>query len=233
MPLMFDQGQLGSCTANATGAAYAIDRRLDHPRDAAHPHAWAGRPSRLFIYYGERMLEGQLGQGDTGAFGRDGFKFMQKYGTVSEQTWPYYINKYAINPPQTVWDAALSHKLTKPYVSVPQDETSIRSVLSNNQTIAFGFTVYDSFEYQTTFDSGIVPMPLRSESTLGGHEILAIGYLAAYPNHVLCRNSWGADIYQGVPGFDVYGGGYLLFPLQYLTDPNLASDLRTIVRPIV
>src|SRR6476620_3051870 len=58
MPLIFDQGQLGSCTANAVSAAVAYDYRLDNPL------ARQGRPSRLFIYYGERMIEGSLGQGD-------------------------------------------------------------------------------------------------------------------------------------------------------------------------
>ena len=76
-------------------------------------------------------------------------------------------------------------------------------------------------------------MPGRNESTLGGHEVLANGYLANYPDHVLCRNSWGTDVYQALQGADTYGGGYFLFPWQYLTDPSLAGDLRTIVRPVV
>ncbi len=225
MPAIFNQLDLGSCTANAVGAALqydlSIDRRL---QGLGNAH----RRSRLDLYYGERSLEGNLSNGDTGAMGRDGFKFAQQTGVLLEAIWTYDITTYQGPPP-----AGKRHKLTKPYVSVPQDDNSIRSVLSNQQTIAFGFTVYDSFEDPGVMDSGIVPMPLRNESTLGGHEILAVGYLAAYPNHVLCRNSWGTDIYQGLPGADVHGGGYLLFPLAYLTNPNLSGDLRTIVRAVV
>lgn len=217
MPVVYDQGQLGSCTGNAVAAClqYHLGLRLGHR---------AKRPSRLDIYYGERSLEGTLGQGDTGAMGRDGFKFAQKTGYLLESDWPYDISTFEGPPPM-----GTRHKLTQSYAAVAQDKTAIQTALSNNQTVAFGFSVYDSFEYQTTFDSGIVPMPSKSESQLGGHEVLAVGYLASHPNHVLVRNSWSADLYLGLPGADVHGGGYFLFPWQYLTNPDLSGDLRTIV----
>ena len=223
MPRVWDQGDLGSCTANAISACIDYDRYLDTGVKRT--------PSRLMIYYGERMLEGSLNEGDTGAYGRDGFKFAAQFGWVREARWPYDISQYRVRPPDELWEAALKNRLTKPYVSVPQNVQAIKQVLSNKQTVAFGFTVYDSFEYTTTLDVGVVPMPGIREQQLGGHEILAIGYLKSMPNHVLCRNSWGRDLYQGVPGADVHGGGYLLFPWAYLTDPSFASDLRTIVRP--
>ena len=53
MPPVYDQGQLGSCTANAVGAALEYDGMLD----GASPVT----PSRLFIYYCERRLEGSTG----------------------------------------------------------------------------------------------------------------------------------------------------------------------------
>ncbi len=218
MPDVFDQGQLGSCTANAVAAAYEFDKIMDD--SAWFPHRQ--RPSRLFIYYCERMIEGSLGQGDTGAFGRDGFKALQKYGTPWEYQWRYDITKFQNDPPQPVWAAAGRHLLTKSYAAVPQDEATVKAILSNQQTLAFGFTVYESFESAAVSASGIVPMPSAYESQLGGHEVLAIGYLKDYPSHVLCRNSWGA-------GWGIKG--YFLMPWQYLLSPSLASDLRTIVRP--
>ena len=69
MPRIFDQGQLGSCTANAVAAAIEYDWILDNAGGHVRP-----RPSRLFIYYCERMIEGSLGQGDTVLFGRDGLQ---------------------------------------------------------------------------------------------------------------------------------------------------------------
>lgn len=217
MPLVYDQGQLGSCTGNAVAACLQYHLGVINSRKAR-------RPSRLDIYYGERSLEGTLSQGDTGAYGRDGFKFATQTGYLLERIWPYDISTFEGPPP-----TGTRHKLTQPYAAVAQDKATIQAALSNNQTVAFGFSVYDSFEYQTTFDSGIVPMPAKSESQLGGHEVLAVGYLASHPDHALVRNSWGTDLYQGVPGADVYGGGYFLMPWAYITSSGLASDLRTIV----
>lgn len=224
MPAMYNQSQLGSCTSNAVAAAMQYDMHVDGAAFALH------RPSRLMLYYQERMIEGSLGQGDTGAYGRDGFKALKNYGWVPEREWPYHISRFQIDPPNVLWSEAATRKLTKPYAVVPQDEDSIVAVLSHKQTIAFGFSVFESFESTQALQSGIVPMPGSNESMLGGHEMLMIGYLESQPSYVLCRNSWGTDIYQGLQGADVYGGGYLLMPWEYIEDPNLTSDLRTIVR---
>jgi C1A family cysteine protease len=167
MPAIYDQGQLGSCTANAVGAALQFDRSID----LAPTHA--RRPSRLDIYYGERMLEGSPANEDTGAYGRDGFKFAQQTGYVLERAWPYDISTFAGPPPSD----KTRHKLIKPYASVPRDVDQIKAVLSNHQTMAFGFEVYASFESSTTANTGIVSMPSANETYYGGHEVLAVGYL--------------------------------------------------------
>ena len=211
MPAVYDQGNLGSCTANAVGAAL----QFDHSLDLAPEHA--RRPSRLDIYYGERKLEGFPANEDTGAYGRDGFKFAAQTGYVLERAWPYDINTFAGPPPAD----KTRHKLTKPYAVVPRDIDQIKAVLSNHQTMAFGFTVYESFESSEVANTGIVPMPRAGEQTVGGHEVLAIGYLHDMPNHVLCRNSWGT-------GWGL--NGYFFMPWAYLMDADLSDDFRTIVR---
>src|ERR1035437_9142925 len=65
MPAVYDQGQLGSCTANAIAGAfeYAIDKEVKPDFT----------PSRLFIYYNERVIEGSV-KTDSGANIRDGIK---------------------------------------------------------------------------------------------------------------------------------------------------------------
>src|SRR5215475_7686356 len=65
-PPVYDQGQIGSCTANAIGAAHQfsqIKQKLTSPFV----------PSRLFIYYNERSIEHTTGS-DSGAQIRDGMK---------------------------------------------------------------------------------------------------------------------------------------------------------------
>src|SRR6266850_8559686 len=51
-PPVYDQGQLGSCTANAIGGAIEFDRIKQSLPDFV--------PSRLFIYYNERVIEGTV-----------------------------------------------------------------------------------------------------------------------------------------------------------------------------
>jgi hypothetical protein len=62
---VYDQGQLGSCTANAIAGAIEFDQRKQGTKEFT--------PSRLFIYYNERVMERTVNQ-DAGAQIRDGIK---------------------------------------------------------------------------------------------------------------------------------------------------------------
>ena len=53
MPPVYDQGQLGSCTANSIGAILEFNQLKQGESDAT-------TPSRLFIYYNERAMEGTI-----------------------------------------------------------------------------------------------------------------------------------------------------------------------------
>jgi C1A family cysteine protease len=213
LPAVFDQGQLGSCTANAVGAAVEYDAKLN----GSDP----GFLSRLWIYYYERKLEGSPADQDTGAYGRDGFKVCHKLGVPLEQDWPYDIAKFSNEPPSSLNDEARQHRISN-YRVVPRNLDSMKAVLSNRQTIAFGFSVFESFESSEVASSGIVPMPSRNEKQIGGHEVLLVGYLKDQTNYGLVRNSWGT-------GWGLEG--YFLMPWAYVLDANLASDFRTIRRP--
>jgi C1A family cysteine protease len=213
LPEVFDQGQLGSCTANAVAGAVEYDAKLN----GSDP----GVLSRLWIYYYERKLEGSPPDQDTGAYGRDGFKVCKTLGVPLEQDWPYDIARFSEEPSASLADEAGQHRISN-YRVVPRNLDSMKAVLSNRQTVAFGFSVYESFESKEVADSGIVPMPSRTEKMLGGHEVLLVGYLEDEANYGLVRNSWGT-------GWGMEG--YFLMPWAYILDANLASDFRTIRRP--
>src|SRR6476661_5903776 len=85
-PPVYDQGQLGSCTANAIGAAIEYDRMKQNLTPDFVP-------SRLFIYYNERVIERTVST-DSGAQIRDGIKSVAKQGVCPEPDWPYDISKF-------------------------------------------------------------------------------------------------------------------------------------------
>src|SRR5690349_5986657 len=97
-PDVYDQGQLGSCTANSIGGAFQFEQIKQKVKDFV--------PSRLFIYYNERVIENTVNS-DSGAQIRDGIKVVAKQGAPPETDWPYDINKFAQKPPQSAFaDAA-------------------------------------------------------------------------------------------------------------------------------
>jgi len=93
-PPVYDQGQLGSCTGNAIAAAFQFDQRKQKLTDFM--------PSRLFIYFSEREIEGTISS-DSGAMIRDGMKTIAKLGVCSEDTWPYDIAKFARRPSKAAY----------------------------------------------------------------------------------------------------------------------------------
>src|SRR6266536_986662 len=83
-PTVYDQGQLGSCTANAIGGALEFNQMKQGEQAFA--------PSRLFIYYNERVMEHTVNE-DAGAMIRDGIKSANHIGACPETDWPYAIAK--------------------------------------------------------------------------------------------------------------------------------------------
>ena len=208
-PGVYDQGELGSCTANAIAAAIEFDLLKDGKPD--YP------PSRLFIYYNERAVEGTV-DSDSGAMIRDGIKSVGKLGVCPEPEWPYDITKFAVTPPDRCYQDALVHRVTS-YQRVPTVLDQFKGCLAAGYPFVFGFSVYDSFETDEVARTGDAPLPdTASESLLGGHAVLAVGYDDAL-GRFRVRNSWG----------DKWGDhGYFTLPYGYLTDRGLASDFWTI-----
>jgi C1A family cysteine protease len=201
---LYDQGQLGSCTANAIGAAFEFDLLKQKVTDYM--------PSRLFIYYNERTMEGTV-DSDSGAMIRDGIKSVSKQGVCPEDSWKYDITQFAEKPPENCYTEAMARRVTS-YQRVPRVLNQMKGCLANGLPFVFGFSVYESFESAEVAKTGTVPMPSSGESLLGGHAVLAVGYDDA-TQRFLVRNSWGEG----------WGnGGYFTLPYAYLTDRSLASD---------
>ena len=200
-PPVYDQGELGSCTANAIAGAFEFDLlRQGLPNFV---------PSRLFIYYGERVIEGTVHE-DSGAEIRDGMKVINQHGVCTEVEWPYDTAKFAHRPSAKCFTDALANRSVL-YRAVRF--SGIRAALAAGLPVVGGFTVFESFESEAVAETGIVPMPTEGEQEVGGHAIMIVGYDDASQRFIV-RNSWGASWGQAgyftIPyaAFEKYGNDW-------------------------
>jgi C1A family cysteine protease len=208
MPAVYDQGQLGSCTANAIGGAFEFELIKQEEEDFV--------PSRLFIYYNERVIERSVDE-DAGAMLRDGMKTLAKQGVCPEPMWPYVLSQFATKPTPECYTEAKKH-LGITYMRVAQDVPEMRGCVAAGYPFIFGFTVYESFESDAVTRTGNVPMPDGLERTLGGHAMCVVGY--DHPKKLfIVRNSWGTSWGKK---------GYGTMPYAYFTNTNLSADFWTL-----
>lgn len=182
---VYDQGSLGSCTANA-GVLY---RRFLAQRFAQYS-APDGDLSRLFLYYQERALPwNDDASQDSGAAIRDIFYTLAHTGVCPEAVDPYLEPEFAsaaANDSPADLNGASRYKIGA-YHRVP-DVATARSCLASGYAIALGFTVYESFE--DIGSDGVMPMPGAVEQAIGGHATVIRGYNDSRASF-LVQNSWG------------------------------------------
>lgn len=223
-PEPYDQEYLGSCTANAIAAAVQFNLRKQGGPDLI--------PSRLFIYYNERVMEHSVNF-DAGAYLRDGVKSVAKLGVCPEPEWPYDGNpfpdrigdglppnaRFAVKPTAACY-ASAKHCKANSYQRLPRILSQMKGCLASGYPFVYGFSVYQSFISQKVHETGIVPMPVAGEpganedGSPAGHAVLAVGYDDAQQVFIF-RNSWGTA--WGMQGYGT-------MPYAYLLEGNLSDD---------
>ncbi len=215
---VYDQGRLGSCTANAIAGAIEFDEIKQGQQPAT--------PARLFIYYNERAMEHTI-QFDVGAQIRDGIKSVAKLGACPETLWPYDDTppetedspcptcKFAQKPSPSCFAEALKHQILV-YRRLPQELNTMKGCLASGYPFVFGFTCYSNLPFDST--TGEIPMPTPQDHVIGGHAVLAVGYDDATRRFIF-RNSWGSRWGKN---------GYGFMPYAYLLDGGLADDFWTV-----
>jgi C1A family cysteine protease len=220
-PAVYNQGQIGSCTANAIAGAIEFDRLKQKLPDFT--------PSRLFIYYNERSMENTVAT-DSGAQIRDGVKSVSQLGACPETDWPYVATpadpntnlwppgaKPGEKPTPNCYTDASQHKAVT-YESVSRDLSQFRGCLAAGYPFVLGFTVYSAFESPQVAKTGVLNLPTSSEQVVGGHAVMAVGYDDTAQRFII-RNSWGT-------GWGMKG--YFTMPYAYLLSQKLSSDFWTI-----
>lgn len=214
MPAVFDQGQLGSCSANSNTAA------LMFAMYGANKISYT-LLSRLFEYYNSRAKEGTTGE-DDGATNRDAAMVTVKLGICEESFNPYDINNFTVKPTADAYKDGLKHKALSCHAV--KNLAGIKQSLVFGLPVVIGMEVFDSFEGTDIEKTGKMPMPKKGEKNLGGHSVLVCGYqdlkpigllanikhtlLGASTGYLIVRNSWG----------DSWGDkGYFYMPYEYIS----------------
>lgn len=208
-PAVYDQGQLGSCTANAAGGLAHFLMLKNQLGDFI--------PSRLALYWWNRLQEHTVND-DSGASLHEAINTLVHFGVPHESLWPYTDqgDQFTVKPAKVVWSDGWWHMIAQE-LAVTQDLTHIKSCLAQGYPVIFGFTVYESFESDAVANTGIMPMPQANEKVLGGHAVMAVGYDDA-TNYIKVRNSWSSSWGKN---------GYFFMPYQFITDPNQCDDFWT------
>ena len=211
MPPIYNQDKLSSCTGNAIAAAihYIISKSEYDDIE----------PSRLFIYYNERLLEDNTGQ-DAGAYLYDGIKSVATFGVCDETLWPYDINMVNVKPSQKCYEWAFTEISTKYFMIDSNNTNDIKNVLASGYPVLCGIMVYESFKNDSATQTGNISTPnVKKEKLLGGHAICIVGY-DDNKQAFIVRNSWGTT----------WGdNGYCYIPYDYIANINLAFDFWCIL----
>jgi C1A family cysteine protease len=215
MPGVYDQGQLGSCTAQAVAAVIEYRQQVDDP-------GW-GRimPSRLQLYYNARSDKTM----DTGCDVVTAINVAATFGVCPENDWPYVVERFAEPPPTRCVQFATTHRIREAGALVSQTESGLKGALAGGHPVIGGVMVYPGLTSGSTEKDGLVRMPSPGETEEGGHCIVVCGYDNAMvmpngkPGAFLVRNSWGRSWGQT---------GYCWFPYEYMVNTRLAADFYTI-----
>jgi C1A family cysteine protease len=207
--IVYDQGSIGSCTANAFCSSFNIDNFIKKKYNNF-------LPSRLYLYYKERLIIGTEDI-DSGANVIDGSTYVKKNGICSEPLWPYIEKKFAIEPPTECDINAINYKI-KNYVIIPRDKnliTNIKRCINNKLSVLIAVAIYDSFVSFDTSRTGLIQIPnFKKERLIGGHQMCIIGYDDIRQLFIV-QNSWGTK----------WGDkGFCYVPYKYLTNPNLGFE---------
>ena len=184
MPPVYNQESLGSCAANA-GCGYMSYKSKE-------PSGYFTELSRMFLYQMARSLEGTLSV-DSGVTMRSIPKALNQFGVCEEKYFPYNIKNFALPATQAAMTNALNNKIIE-YNLLKTLQEIKHSVAIHKMPVLIGMQVFENFESKQVAKTGMLPVPISAEKSLGGHAVLVCGYEDKSNNsgNLIVRNSWGS-----------------------------------------
>jgi C1A family cysteine protease len=179
-PQIEDQGQTGSCVANAIVGALEV-----HQRKARLP---VTDLSRLFLYYNARALDKKEHE-DCGSFIHKGMAALMAFGVCEERMWPYLEPMFSTRPTEAAYQNATHYEAVQ-FARTPRGKSAL-AALAQGLPVAFGMSVPGNC-YHAAGETGVMPMPeeLPDPGQPSGHAMLLVGYDLGKESY-LVRNSWG------------------------------------------
>lgn len=172
-----DQGELGSCVANATMDAMELLMPADR----------VVQLSRLFCYWTARRADGDGAEcRDDGTYIRQALAQAADLGVCREELYPYDVADVHRRPTLMAYEEALDHRIDAYYRIAGAGSARvarIKAAIDFGLPVVFGAAVGQ--EWMDLADWHAVGAPTRS---LGGHAMVIVGY---DEEAAIVRNSWG------------------------------------------
>jgi hypothetical protein len=171
------------------------------------------QPSRIHLHQLTSLVE----HNDKSLSIKTCLNILEKVGTVNENIIGY--GEYPEQDEHFIGIESKPPKLIK-YRKVEQSKEQLKRSLDAGFPIIFGMSIYSSSLTESTYKTGIIKMPTKSDQIIGGLSMVLVGYNNK-TKHWIVRNNWGKS--WGDKGY-----GYV--PFNYLTNPQLAQSFWVIYK---
>jgi C1A family cysteine protease len=219
---VFDQGNRGTCVANAATSLvdYLANTSL----------------SRQFLYHQCKMIDGMKNESGTLMWVPISILNDERlidYGTVSESDWKYNKNWEKSEdqgpPPERCFNTERYFGYEVVTARVTNIVSDIKTLLVGSDLakpvpVTVGLALFQSFVNDYANRTGWINMPLPGEKVWSGHAMLVVGYNDEHEVFIV-RNSWGVTWAAENP-FNF--PGHALIPYDYFKEYCASGDAITV-----